>query len=110
MAADWSGNQTPTYTYADTSEMNWAALSPSGHALIFSEIYGPTTGLGIWRDGSVTFKQKYSSGRSQWLDETHALFACAGSAMCYTIEDLARGTTVPVTLAGLVVGVLPGGL
>src|ERR1700694_2888672 len=53
MAADWSGTQNPTYTYADPSEFNWAALSPSGHAVIFSEIYGPRTGVGIWRDGSV---------------------------------------------------------
>jgi hypothetical protein len=110
MAVDWSGTQNPMYTYADPSEMNWAALSPSGHAVIFSENYGATTGLGIWRDGTVTFKQRYSSGRSQWLDETHALFACEGSATCYSIADLAGGTTVPVTLPGLVMGVLPGGL
>jgi hypothetical protein len=110
MAADWSATQNPTYTYADPSEFNWAALSPSGHAVIFSEIYGPTTGLAIWRDGSVTFKQKYSSGQSQWLDETHALIACEGSTSCYTIEDLAGGTSLRVMLAGSVVGVLPGGL
>jgi hypothetical protein len=110
MAADWSSTQNPTYTYADASEFNWAALSPSGHAVIFSEIYGPTTGLGVWRDGSVTFKQKYSSGRSQWLDETHALFACEGSANCYTIEDLANGASLGVMLPGSIVGVLPGGL
>lgn len=110
MAADWSSMQNATYTYADQSEMNWAALSPSGHAVIFSEIYGPTTGLGIWRDGSVTFKQKYNSGRSQWLDETHALIACEGSVTCYTIEDLAVGTSLRVMLPGEVAGVLPGGL
>jgi hypothetical protein len=110
MVADWSSMQNATYAYADQSEFNWAALSPSGHAVIFSEIYGPTTGLGIWRDGSVTFKQKYNSGRSQWLDETHALFACEGSASCYTIEDLDAGTRLQVMLTGEIAGVLPGGL
>jgi hypothetical protein len=109
MAADWSSMQNPTYTYADQSEMNWAALSPSGHAVIFSEIYGPRTGAGIWRDGSVTFKSTYSSGPSQWLDETHAAFSCQGGG-CYTIEDLGAGTTVQVTLPGEIAGVLPGGL
>jgi hypothetical protein len=110
VAADWSSQQNPTYTYADQNELNWAALSPSGHAVIFSESYGPTAGLGIWRDGSVTFKQKYSSGRSQWLDETHALIACEGSTSCYTIEDLTGGTSLRVMLPGSIVGVLPGGL
>ncbi|HVS04925.1 MAG TPA: hypothetical protein VHK65_02015 [Candidatus Dormibacteraeota bacterium] len=109
MAADWSSVQNPTYTYADASEMNWAALSPSGHAVIFSEIYGPRTGAGIWRDGSVTIKSTYSSGPSQWLDETHAAFSCQGGG-CYTIEDLVRGTTEQVRLPGEIAAVLPGGL
>jgi hypothetical protein len=109
MAADWSSVQNPTYTYADPSEFNWAALSPSGHAVIFSEIYGPRTGAGIWRDGSVTFKTTWSSGPSQWLDETHAAFSCQGGG-CYTIENLAGGTTAQVTLPGEIAGVLPGGL
>ena len=108
MAADWSGTQNPTYTYADPSEFNWAALSPSGHAVIFSEIYGPTTGIGIWRDGSVTLKPTY--GFEQWLDETHAIGSCAGSSECHTISDLSSGTDVQVAVAGSVVGVLPGGL
>jgi hypothetical protein len=109
MAADWSSKQNPTYTYADQSEFNWAALSPSGHAVIFSEIYGPRTGAGIWRDGSITFTSTWSSGLSQWLDETHAAFSCQGGG-CYTIEDLGGGTTVQVTLPGEIAAVLPGGL
>jgi hypothetical protein len=109
IAADWSGNQNPTYTYAESNEMNWAALSPSGHAVLFSEIYGPKTGIAIWRDGSVTFKGNYSSGPNQWLDETHTIIRCQLGG-CSTIEDLAGGTTLKVTLPGTIVGVLPGGL
>jgi hypothetical protein len=109
MAADWSSMQSPTYTYADPSEFNWAALSPSGHAVIFSEIYGPRTGAGIWRDGSVTFRTTWSSGPSQWLDETHAAFSCQGGG-CYAIEDLITGMTAQVTLPGEIAGILPGGL
>jgi len=109
IAADWSGNQNPTYTYAESNEMNWAALSPSGHAVLFSEIYGPKTGIAIWRDGLVTFKGSYSSGPNQWLDETHTVVRCQLGG-CSTIEDLAAGTTLQVTLPGTIVGVLPGGL
>ena len=108
MAADWSGTQNPTYTYADQSEFNWAALSPSGHAVIFSENYGPRTGVGIWRDGSVTFNPSY--GFDRWLDETHAIGNCAGSVVCHIITDLSSGTVIQVAVTGLVVGVLPGGL
>ena len=113
MAVDWSGAQTPTYTYADPSEANWAALSPDGHALIFSEIYGPKTGVGIWRDGTVTFMANYSGTRSQWLDESHTIVDCAGGdggGDCFGIQDLRSQTTVEVRLPGSIVGVLPGGL
>jgi hypothetical protein len=113
MAVDWSGVQTQTYTYADPSELNWAALSPDGHALILSEIYGPKTGVGIWRDGSVTFMPNYSGTRSQWLDETHTIVDCAGGdagGECFGIQDVRTRTTVEVTLPGSIVGVLPGGL
>lgn len=113
MAVDWSGTQTPTYVYADPSEMNWAALSPDGHALILSEIYGPKTGVGIWRDGSVTFMANYSGTRSQWVDAAHTIVDCAAGdagGECFGIQDVRTQTTVEVTLPGSIVGVLPGGL
>ena len=113
MAVDWTGTQTPTYSYADPSEMNWAALSPDGHAVIFSEIYGPRTGGGIWRDGSVTFMPNYSGSPNQWLDESHTIVACAAGdagGECFGIQDLRTTTTVEVTLPGSIVGVVPGGL
>jgi hypothetical protein len=113
MAVDWSGTQTPTYTYADPAELNWAALSPDGHALIVSESYGPKTGVGIWRDGSVAFMASYSGTRSQWLDESHTIVDCAAGdagGECFGIQDLLTQTTVDVKLPGSIVGVIPGGL
>jgi hypothetical protein len=110
MAIDWSGAEKATYTYADPSEMNWAALSPDGHAVIFSENYGPKGGLGIWRDGSVTFTPNYGAQRMQWLDGTHTIAGCAAGGGCYDITDLGSGTTLQVMLPGSIVGVLPGGL
>jgi hypothetical protein len=113
MAVDWSGTQAPTYAYADPSEMNWAALSPDGHAVILSEIYGPKQGVGVWRDGAVTFMAHYSGTRSQWLDESHTIVDCAGSdtgGECFGIQDLWSQSTVEVKLPGFIVGVVPGGL
>jgi hypothetical protein len=110
MAVDWSGTENPTYTYADPSEFNWAALSPDGHAVIFSENYGPKSGLGIWRDGSVSFTPTYGAQQMWWLDAMHTIVGCATGGGCYTVTDLGNGTTVQVTLPGSIVGVLPGGL
>jgi hypothetical protein len=110
MAIDWSGAEKVTYTYADPSEMNWAALSPDGRAVIFGENYGPKGGLGIWRDGSVTFTPSYGAQQMQWLDGTHTIAGCAGGGGCYDITDLRSGTTGRVMLTGSMVGVLPGGL
>jgi hypothetical protein len=90
--------------------MNWAALSPDGHAVIFSENYGPKGGLGIWRDGSVTLTQNYGAQRMQWLDGTHMIAGCPTGGGCYDITDLSSGTTGRVMLTGSMVGVLPGGL
>ena len=111
MAADWSGMQTPTYVYADPSELNWAALSPDGHAMIFSEIYGPKTGAGIWREGAATLMANYSGTRSQWVDASHTIVDCAaGNAgtECFGIQDLDSQTTVEVNLPGTIAGVIPG--
>jgi hypothetical protein len=110
IAADWSGTQTPTYTYYDPSEMNWAALSPDGHAVIFSENYGPRAGSGLWRDGSTRFTPSTGVQQMQWLDATHTVAGCPTGGGCYEITDLTTGTTVRVMLPGSVVGVLPGGL
>jgi hypothetical protein len=113
MAVDWSGMQTPTYTYADPSELNWAALSPDGHAMIFSEIYGPKTGVGIWRDGAAALMANYSGTRSQWLDDSHTIVDCASGEAggeCFGIQDLSGQSTVEVRLPGSIVGVVPGGL
>jgi hypothetical protein len=110
MAAGWSSVQNPTYTYADASEMNWAALSPDGHAVIFTENYGPKGGLGIWRDGSVTFTPNFGAQRMQWLDSTRVIAGCATGGGCYDITDLGSGTSVKVTLPGEIAAILPGGL
>jgi hypothetical protein len=110
IAADWSGTETPTYTYYDPSEMNWAALSPDGHAVIFSENYGPRAGSGLWRDGSTRFTPTNGVQQMQWLDATHTVAGCPTGGGCYEMTDLTAGTIVRVILPGSVVGVLPGGL
>jgi len=113
MAADWSGMQTPTYVYADPDEMSWAALSPDGHAVIFSEIYGSKTGVGIWRDGTATLMDNYSGTRGQWVDASHTIVDCPadnGGAECFGVQDLRSQATVEVNMPGSIVGVIPGGL
>ncbi len=113
-AVDWSGSRRPTYVYNDPSEFNWAALSPDGHAVIFSEIYGARTGAGIWHDGTVTRMTGYDQTvpRAQWLDDRHTLVStCSGGGdQCIGIQTLPDQAVVRVQVAGQLAGTLPGGL
>jgi hypothetical protein len=113
-AVDWSGAPRPTYHYNDPSESNWAALSPSGHAVIFSESYGARAGGGIWRDGTVTWMAGYDQTvpRAQWLDDQHTLMStCVGGGnQCIGIQTLPNRAVVSVAVTGQLAGTLPGGL
>jgi hypothetical protein len=113
-AVDWLGRSRHTYVYNDPSEYHWAALSPDGHAVIFSETYGAPAGAGIWRDGTVAWMAGYDKTvpRAQWIDDAHTLVSTcpAGGDQCIGIQDLASQAVVRVEVAGQLAGILPGGL
>ncbi len=111
-AVDWSGSRRPTYVYNDASEFNWAALSPDGHSVIFSEIYGARTGAGIWHDGSLTWMTGYDKTvpRAQWLDNLHTIVSTcsAGGDQCIGIQTLADQAVTRVQVMGQLAGTVPG--
>jgi hypothetical protein len=112
-AVDWSGAYRTTYVYNDVSEFNWAALSPDGHAVLFTEEYGARTGGGIWRDGTITWLPGYEGTGfgAQWVDDYHTLVdpCSAGGSQCVSIQNLSTRAFTRLQAVGQVAGILPGG-